>query len=104
MSRRRTVSDYAGNEIWPGDLINSSSRRGNRVRAADYIVLKVTTIRAAGRVLPELHVLPTGSESGFSPRRSPRIERISNEHARVLIPGYAEIEKGKVVSIQGVSV
>lgn len=104
MSRRHTVCDFANQELYAGDLIISGSRNGNRVRLAEYIIVKVTTERAAGRVFPLLHVVPTGVESGFVARRSSRVEHISNEHAYLVHAGYAEVEKGKVIAIQGVPV
>ena len=86
MSRRRTVCDYAGEELHVGDLINFSCRVGNRVRAADAVILKVTAELTHGRLRPMLLIEPTGVESGFTPRRSMRTEWISTEHVRLLAP------------------
>ena len=86
MSRRRTVCDYAGNELYPGDLINYPTRQGNRVRATDAIILAVKTKRLSGRVVPFLEVRPTGFDSGFVPRRSLRREEIGTEHVRLVTP------------------
>lgn len=86
MSRRRTVCDYSGQELYKGDLICYSSRQGNRVRMTDAIILDVTTKRVDGRVLPYLKVRPTGFDSGFIPRRSLRIEEVSTEHVRLVTP------------------
>lgn len=84
MSRRKTVCDYAGNELYAGDLVNYATRQGNRVRVTDAIVLDVTTKRVEGYVMPFLKVRPTGFDSGFIPRRSDRIEWISTEHVRLV--------------------
>lgn len=88
MAKRGTVSDYAGTPIHAGDLITYSARVGNRVRATDAVVLKTTARNVGGRLQPMLRVQPTGVESGFVRRDSMRIENISTEHVRVIIPGY----------------
>lgn len=88
MTVRKCISDYAGNPLWAGDLITYSSRTGNRVRAADAIVLKTTTKRGPlGRLIPMLLVQPTGCESSFVKRRSMRAEWIGAEHVRLITPG-----------------
>ena len=90
-SVRKVVSDYVGNDLARGDLGVSASRTGNRVRVADYIVLKTTTKKGPlGRRIPTLVVLPTGDESGFVKRASMRIEEIGAEHFRLIEPGYAQ--------------
>ncbi|MEU3713602.1 hypothetical protein [Streptomyces catenulae] len=85
MGRRGTVSDYAGNELYRGDLITYGARQGNRVRLADAIIEKVTVRRVEGILRPMLLVQPTGTESGFVPRKRLRKEWISNEHARLCL-------------------
>lgn len=88
MAKRRVVCDYAGNELFPGDLVNYAARTGNRVRVTDAIVEKVTTRKVNGRVTPMLLVRPTGRESGFVPRRSYRAEWVSTEHVRLIVPNF----------------
>ncbi|WP_411144985.1 hypothetical protein [Streptomyces sp. x-80] len=78
MGRRGTVSDYAGNELYRGDLITYGARQGNRVRKVD------------GILRPMLLVQPTGAESGFVPRKRLRKEWISNEHARLCLSNVTE--------------
>lgn len=87
MSVRKTVCDYAGNELHVGDLINYPSRTGNRVRSADGMIVKITTEVApvTKRILPVLWVQPTGVESGFVKRRSPRLVPVGTEHARLVV-------------------
>ncbi|MCW7984074.1 hypothetical protein XF35_01690 [Streptomyces platensis subsp. clarensis] len=87
MSKRNTVCDYAGNELYANDMVNYASRTGNRVRVADAIVVKVTAKKVDGRLVPMLLVRPTGHESGFVKRRSLRAEWISAEHVRLVEPG-----------------
>lgn len=87
MSRRHTVCDYAGNELYAGDLINYSVRQGNTTRSSDAIILKVTTKKIEGRIQPWLYVQPTGVESGFIKRRSMRVEDIATTHVRLITPG-----------------
>lgn len=87
MSKRNTVCDYSGEELYPGDLINYASRTGNRVRVADALVEKVTAKKVDGRLVPMLLVRPTGAESGFVKRRSLRSEWVSAEHVRLITPG-----------------
>jgi len=87
LGRRGVVTDYAGEELYPGDLINYSARQGNRVRSTDAIVIKATTVMLGGRLQPMLKVRPTGVESGFTSRKTLRAEWISTEHARLILPG-----------------
>ena len=90
MSKRGVITDYAGEELYKGDLINYATRQGNRVRLADAVVLQVTARRAAGigRLVPMLQVQPTGVESGFTARRSARAVWIGAEHARLIVPAH----------------
>ncbi len=89
MSDRSTVCDYAGDELYPGDLVNYAARRRNRVRVADAIVHKVTARLVDGRLRPMLLLQPTGVESGFVKRRSMRRSWVSAEHVRLITSGYA---------------
>ncbi|MGI5347021.1 hypothetical protein ACQEU8_02360 [Streptomyces sp. CA-250714] len=89
MSKRGVVTDYAGNELYPGDLISYSARQGNRVRQSDAVVVKVSArpakVAGVGTVLvPILKVKPTGQESGFTKRRSLREEWVQAEHVRLI--------------------
>ncbi len=86
MGKRGVVTDYAGEELYPGDLINYAARQGNRVRVSDAVVMKVTARLEGGRLVPMLKVQPTGTESGFTKRRSMRAEWIGAEHARLVMP------------------
>ncbi|MDT0267967.1 hypothetical protein RM844_16935 [Streptomyces sp. DSM 44915] len=79
------VTDYAGEELYPGDLVAYATRQGNRVRLSDAIILDVTTFLVDGRLRPMLKVQPTGTESGFVKRRSLRSEWISAEHVRLVL-------------------
>lgn len=93
MAIRRVICDYAGNDLHVGDLVNYSSRTGNRVRAADAVIRKVTTKRGPlGQRIPVLRVEPTGVESGFVKRQSFREEWIGAEHVR-LIATAAEMQR-----------
>ena len=83
---RRVVTDYAGNELHPGDVVCYSARQGNRVRLTDAEIVKVTTRLLAGRLVPMLMVQPTGYESGFARRRSLRRVWIGAEHVRLVMP------------------
>lgn len=89
MSKRGVVTDYDGEEIYPGDLVAYASRRGNTVRLADAVVLEVFTRKLQGVMIPFLKIQPTGSESGFFRRKSPRIETIALIHVRLVTPGVA---------------
>lgn len=88
MTKRTTICDYAGNELRKNDLINYPSRTGNRVRAADAIILRTYVVRGPlGRLVPMLKVAPTGCESSFVKRLSMREEHIGAEHVRLITPG-----------------
>jgi hypothetical protein len=84
VAKRGTVTDYAGEELYRGDMVAYAVRQGNRVRMSDALVLKVTAVLEGGRLRPMLHVQPTGVESGFTKRRSLRTEWISAEHVRLV--------------------
>lgn len=88
MAVRNTVCDYAGDELYAGDLIAYASRQGNRVRMTDAIILRVTTRNEGGRLIPMLLVEPSGIESGFVKRRSLRAEWIGAEHVRLIVGDY----------------
>ncbi|MFJ4701942.1 hypothetical protein ACIP5N_27655 [Streptomyces sp. NPDC088768] len=89
MGKRGTLTDYAGDEIYAGDLIAYAARQGNRVRLTDARVEKVTTRLVSGRLLPMLKVRPTGDESGFTRRRSQRSVWVAAEHVRLVLPAEA---------------
>ncbi|MFE7467441.1 hypothetical protein ACFU6R_25515 [Streptomyces sp. NPDC057499] len=86
MGKRGVITDYAGEELYPGDLVAYAARQGNRVRLADALVRRVTARIEGGRLRPMLLVRPTGIESGFTKRRSLRSEWISAEHVRLILP------------------
>jgi len=86
MGKRGTVTDYAGDELYAGDLVAYSTRQGNRVRMADAVVQKVTARQVGGRLRPMLLVKPTGEESGFTRRKSSRAVWIAAEHVRLVVP------------------
>ncbi|WP_458085779.1 hypothetical protein [Streptomyces malaysiensis] len=89
---RGIVTDYAGEEIYRGDLIAYSARHKNAVRLADAEVLAVETRRVAvegvGTIcIPVLKIRPTGAESGDSARRTMRDEWIIARHVRLVERG-----------------
>lgn len=88
---RLVVTDYAGEPLDVGDLINYASRYGNRVRVADAVIIGIRREHIAGRLMPMLRVQPTGTDSGYgmAERRTLRAEWISPEHARLLTKGFA---------------
>ncbi|OKI71403.1 hypothetical protein [Streptomyces sp. MJM1172] len=90
MGKRGVVTDYAGEELYKGDLVSYAAREGNRVRMTDARVEKVTTRLAGGRLIPYLKVKPTGDESGFTRRTSYRSVWIGAEHVRLILPGEAD--------------
>lgn len=89
MAKRGTVTDYAGDELYAGDLVAYACRHGNRVRMTDALVERVTARQVGGRLRPMLLVRPTGDESGFTARRTARAQWISAEHVRLIIPDVA---------------
>lgn len=86
MGKRGTVTDYAGEALYKGDLINYATRCGNRARASDAIIRDIKTVRVLGKVVPRLKVQPTGVDSGdgLGERKSLRAEWIGTEHVRLL--------------------
>lgn len=89
MGKRGIITDYAGEELRKGDLVAYAARQANRVRMTDAIVERVTTVREGGHIVPVLKVRPTGSESGFTARKSLRVEWIYTEHVRLVRQGIA---------------
>ncbi|MET9425629.1 hypothetical protein ABZY06_33830 [Streptomyces sp. NPDC006540] len=87
MAKRGVITDYAGEELHPGDLITYSARESNRVRSADAFVLRTKVEKFKGRCIPFLLVQPTGAESGFSRRKTLRKLTISSEHVRLIERG-----------------
>lgn len=85
MGKRGVITDYAGEELYPGDLINYAARQGNRVRVSDALIIKATAVLVDGRLRPMLKVQPTGTESGFAKRKTTRAEWISAEHVRLVM-------------------
>lgn len=81
---KSSLTDFTGAEIRPGRLIAYPTRRGNRVRNTEAIVLELKTNRAAGRVVPELVVKPTGRDSGISARKTLTVQTIGAEHVVVI--------------------
>lgn len=97
MAKRGVVTDYAGNELHPGDLVAYSARQGNRVRMADAVVLEASVKRATvpgvGSVLiPVLLVQPTGVESGFVKRKTDTAQWITTEHVRLVAAAFVDPE------------
>ncbi|MQS39593.1 hypothetical protein FFZ77_29630 [Streptomyces katsurahamanus] len=86
MGKRGVVTDYAGEELYAGDLVSYAARQGNRVRMTDAVVNEVTARIEGGRLRPMLRVSPTGNESGFTKRRSFRSVWVSAEHVRLIMP------------------
>ncbi|WP_329544680.1 hypothetical protein OG548_08155 [Streptomyces sp. NBC_01356] len=96
MGKRGVVSDYAGEELYAGDLVTFAARHGNRVRMSDALVLDVTTKKVAGRLLPTLLVQPMGVDSGWAlgARKTLRPVEISAEHVRLVTPDFANAAAG----------
>jgi len=88
MGKRGVVTDYAGEELYAGDLVTYAVRAGNRVRMTDAVVQDVTTENVGGRLRPMLLVQPTGHESGFTRRRTLDPVKISAEHVRLVTPDF----------------
>jgi hypothetical protein len=86
MGKRGTVTDYAGEALYVGDLINYATRCGNGTRAADAIIRAIKIRYAFGKRIPFLLVQPTGveSRSGLDERKTLRKEWIGTEHVRLL--------------------
>lgn len=81
---RTPLTDFTGAEIRTGKLVVYATRRGNRVRQTEAVVVETKTNRAAGRVVPELTVRPTGRESGISARKTLGLRTIGAEHVVVI--------------------
>jgi hypothetical protein len=95
MGKRGVVSDYAGEELYAGDLITYAARAGNRVRMSDAVIKRVTARMVGGRLRPMLLVQPTGVESGFAKRKTMRDQWIAAEHVRLVHAGVlSEIAGG----------
>lgn len=88
MGKRGVVTDYAGEEIYAGDLVNYAARQGNRVRVADAIVREATAKLVDGRLRPMLLIEPTGIESGFVKRATMHKRWVSTEHVRLIEPNH----------------
>ncbi|WP_030240734.1 MULTISPECIES: hypothetical protein [unclassified Streptomyces] len=86
MGQRGTVTDYAGERLYVGDLINYATRCGNGCRASDAIIREIEIRYAYGKRIPFLKVQPTGveSRSGLDERKTLRAEWIGTEHVRLL--------------------
>jgi hypothetical protein len=88
MGKRGVITDYAGEELYRGDTVAYAARQANRVRMTDAVVEKVTAVPGLkGRLVPMLKVRPTGTESGFTARKSLRAVWIGAEHVRLVQPG-----------------
>ena len=92
MAKRGVVCDYAGEELYAGDLVAYATRYANRVRMSDAVVLDVTTERIAGRLIPTLVLQPTGKDSGWAlgVRKSMAPVTIAAEHVRLVVRGFAQ--------------
>jgi hypothetical protein len=90
MGKRGVVTDYAGEELYAGDLVSFAARHGNRVRMSDALVVDVTTKNVGGRLLPTLLVQPLGVDSGWGlgARKTLRPVEISAEHVRLVTPDF----------------
>jgi hypothetical protein len=84
VAKTGTVSDYAGEELYAGDLVVYATRCNNLVRMTDAVVQEVTTRRDGGRLRPMLLVKPTGNESGFVRRKTRAARWIAAEHVRLV--------------------
>ncbi|MFJ8955612.1 hypothetical protein ACIRO1_36530 [Streptomyces sp. NPDC102381] len=86
MGQRGTVTDYAGEALFVGDLINYATRCGNGTRATDAVIRQVEIRYAYGKRIPFLKVQPTGveSRSGLEARKTLREEWIGTDHVRLL--------------------
>lgn len=87
------LTDFTGATIRPGRLIAFPTRKGNRVRNTEAIVLETMSDRKSGRVVPKLRVRPTGRESGVSARKTLTTQIIGAEH--VVVIGDAPEGEGK---------
>ncbi|MDH6625765.1 hypothetical protein M2271_003576 [Streptomyces sp. LBL] len=78
------LTDFTGAVIKPGRLIAYPTRRGNRVRNTEAVVLETLSDKSSGRVVPKLKVVPTGRESGVSGRKTLQQQTIGAEHVVVI--------------------
>lgn len=78
------LTDFTGAEIKPGRVIAYPTRRGNRVRNTEAVVIETMTDRSSGRVVAKLLVQPTGRESGISARKTLMTQTIGAEHVVVI--------------------
>ncbi|MER5501342.1 hypothetical protein ABT096_29635 [Streptomyces sp. NPDC002561] len=78
------LTDFTGAEIRPGRLIAFPTRKGNRVRNTEAVVLELKSDKSSGRVVPKLVVRPTGRESGISARKTLTPRTIGAEHVVVI--------------------
>lgn len=90
MGKRGVVTDYAGEELYAGDLVTYAVRHGNRVRMTDAVILDVTAEMIGGRLIPMLEVEPTGTESGFTRRRTLTPRKIGAEHVRLVMAEFTK--------------
>lgn len=80
MSKRGTVTDILGNPLYPGDIVAYATRYANRARMSVATVVKPTTQKLGGRLIPMLVIQPGVADSGFGERVSLRKETIGTEH------------------------
>ncbi|MEV7425187.1 hypothetical protein [Streptomyces sp. NPDC091212] len=78
------LTDFTGAEIRKDKLVAYATRRGNRVRMTEAVVLETMSDKRAGRVVPRLKVQPTGRDSGFSARSTLVPQYVSAEHVVVI--------------------
>ncbi|MFE6493384.1 hypothetical protein [Streptomyces sp. NPDC057748] len=78
------LTDFTGAAIRPGRLIVFPTRKGNRVRNTEAVVLELKSDKSSGRVVPKLRVRPTGRESGISARKTLTPQTIGAEHVVVI--------------------
>jgi hypothetical protein len=78
------LTDFTGAVIKPGRLVAYPTRRGNRVRNTEAIVIETMSDKSSGRVVPKLRVQPTGRESGVSARKTMTTQVIGAEHVVVI--------------------
>ncbi|MYR43099.1 hypothetical protein [Streptomyces sp. SID5910] len=78
------LTDFTGAVIAPGKLVAYPTRRGNRVRNTEAVVVETMSDKSSGRVVPKLKVAPTGRESGVSARKTLTTQTIGAEHVVVI--------------------
>ncbi|MFE5093254.1 hypothetical protein ACFRCI_23555 [Streptomyces sp. NPDC056638] len=81
---KAALTDFTGAEIRPGRLIAFPTRKGNRVRNTEAVVLETLSDKSSGRIVPKLKVRPTGRESGISARKTLTPQTIGAEHVVVI--------------------